>query len=60
MIAALLAQGAAPVMALLAAVHLHGAGADSAVASGGGPAGLTASETLEAARSLLNRDTRHS
>jgi NAD(P)H-hydrate repair Nnr-like enzyme with NAD(P)H-hydrate dehydratase domain len=55
MIAALLAQGAEAKTALLAAVYLHGAAADQAVAGGAGPVGLTASETIEAARSLLNQ-----
>ncbi len=54
-IAALLAQGAGPATALLAGVYLHGAAADRAVAGGAGPVGLTASETIEAARELLNR-----
>jgi NAD(P)H-hydrate repair Nnr-like enzyme with NAD(P)H-hydrate dehydratase domain len=54
-IAALLAQGADPKTALLAAVHLHGAAADRAVSEGAGPIGLTATETIDAARSLLNR-----
>jgi hydroxyethylthiazole kinase-like uncharacterized protein yjeF len=53
-IAALLSQGAEPKAALLAAVYLHGAAADHAVAGGAGPVGLTATETIEAARSLLN------
>ena len=55
MIAALLAQGAEPKTALLAAIFLHGAAADHAVACGAGPVGLTATETIDAARSLLNR-----
>lgn len=55
MIAALLAQGAEPRTALLAAVYLHGAAADRAVAKGAGLVGLTASETIEAARAILNR-----
>jgi NAD(P)H-hydrate repair Nnr-like enzyme with NAD(P)H-hydrate dehydratase domain len=54
-IAALLSQGVEPKTALLAAVYLHGAAADHAVANGAGPVGLTASETIEAARALLNR-----
>jgi hydroxyethylthiazole kinase-like uncharacterized protein yjeF len=54
MIAALLAQGADPKTALAAAVYLHGAAADRAVGHGIGPAGLTASETIEAARALIN------
>jgi len=55
MVAALLSQGATPRTALLAAVYLHGAAADRAVAGGAGPVGLTASETIDAARVLLNQ-----
>lgn len=55
MVAALLSQGAEPRTALLAAVYLHGAAADHAVAREAGPVGLTAGETIEAARSLLSR-----
>ena len=40
---------------LVAAVFLHGAAADFLVAQGIGPAGLTASEVIDAARALLNR-----
>lgn len=54
MVAALLSQGAEPKTALLAAVYLHGAAADELVVRGTGPVGLTATETIEAARSLLN------
>jgi hydroxyethylthiazole kinase-like uncharacterized protein yjeF len=54
-IAALLSQGVGPKAALLAGVYLHGAAADHAVADGNGPVGLTATETIEAARLLLNR-----
>ena len=50
----LLAQGMAPAQALCAAVWLHGAAADICVESGDGPYGLTASEVILAARSLLN------
>lgn len=50
----LLAQGMAPAQALCAAVWLHGAAADVSVESGDGPYGLTASEVMLAARSLLN------
>lgn len=50
----LLAQGMAPVQALCAAVWLHGAAADVCVDSGEVPHGLTASEVILAARSLLN------
>jgi hydroxyethylthiazole kinase-like uncharacterized protein yjeF len=55
MIAALLSQGAEPKTALLAGVYLHGAAADRAAAAGAGPVGLTASETIDAARAILNR-----
>jgi hydroxyethylthiazole kinase-like uncharacterized protein yjeF len=55
MIAALLSQGVEARTALLAAVYLHGAAADHAVAGGAGPVGLTATETIDAARALLNR-----
>jgi len=55
MVAALLSQGAEPRAALLAAVYLHGAAADRAVAGCAGPVGLTASETIDAARVLLNQ-----
>lgn len=53
-IAALLAQGATPAAALLAAVHLHGAAGDL-VAAAHGQRGITASECITAARQLLNR-----
>jgi hydroxyethylthiazole kinase-like uncharacterized protein yjeF len=52
---ALLAQHVDADMALLAAVHLHGAAADDQVKNGIGPAGLTAGEVTDAARTLLNR-----
>jgi ADP-dependent NAD(P)H-hydrate dehydratase / NAD(P)H-hydrate epimerase len=55
MVAALLSQGTEPRAALAAAVHLHGAAADHAAAAGAGPVGLTATETIEAARKLLNQ-----
>jgi hydroxyethylthiazole kinase-like uncharacterized protein yjeF len=54
-LAALLAQGVAPPTALLAAVHLHGAAADSLVASGVGPVGLCAGELIDEARAIMNR-----
>ncbi len=53
-IAALLAQGVEAPHALDAAVGLHGAAANQCVADGLGPVGLTASETIDAARHLLN------
>ncbi|HET8610823.1 MAG TPA: NAD(P)H-hydrate dehydratase, partial [Burkholderiales bacterium] len=52
---ALLAQRVDADMALLAAVHLHGAAADDQVKNGTGPAGLTAGEVTDGARSVLNR-----
>ena len=51
---ALLAQGIDAKTALRLAVCLHGAAADSCVARGRGPLGLTASELGPAARELLN------
>jgi ADP-dependent NAD(P)H-hydrate dehydratase / NAD(P)H-hydrate epimerase len=53
-IASLTAQNRDPDQALLAGVHLHGLAADKLVASGIGPAGLTASEVIDAARQVLN------
>ncbi len=54
-IAALIAQGVAPRQAMESAVWLHGAAADACVAKGMGPAGLTAGETINAARELFNQ-----
>lgn len=54
MIAALIAQGVDPEEALLCGVHLHGLAADQLVVAGIGPAGLTASEVVDAARTALN------
>jgi hydroxyethylthiazole kinase-like uncharacterized protein yjeF len=53
-VAALCAQGAAPLPALLAGTWLHGAAADALAASGAGPVGLTASEVIDSARALMN------
>lgn len=53
-VTALLAQGWAPELALLAGVHLHGAAADDLVARGVGPIGLTAGELIDAARARFN------
>jgi hydroxyethylthiazole kinase-like uncharacterized protein yjeF len=50
----LLAQGWDAEHALLCAVHLHGLAADQLVEHGAGPAGLTASETIDAARRIFN------
>jgi hydroxyethylthiazole kinase-like uncharacterized protein yjeF len=54
LIGALLAQGLAPEQALQLGVCLHGAAADALVGRGIGPVGLTASELIPEARSLLN------
>jgi hydroxyethylthiazole kinase-like uncharacterized protein yjeF len=51
---ALVAQHADARLALPAAVRLHGLAADRLVAAGIGPVGLTASETIDAARAALN------
>ncbi len=56
-IAALLAQGMPAQSALDNAVWLHGAAADACVASGTGPVGLTATETIDAARRLYQHST---
>ncbi len=53
-IAALVAQGAEAGTALLAGVHLHGSAGD-ALAAAQGAVGMTASECIIAARSLLNQ-----
>jgi len=54
MVVSLLAQGWPAEAALAGAVHLHGTAADHLVGTGVGPAGLTASETALAARTVLN------
>jgi hydroxyethylthiazole kinase-like uncharacterized protein yjeF len=54
-IVALLAQGVDERHALTAGVYLHGAAADQLVRNGCGPIGLTAGETIDVARALLNR-----
>jgi hydroxyethylthiazole kinase-like uncharacterized protein yjeF len=53
-VGALLCQGLAGERALQYAVCLHGAAADSLVARGVGPIGLTASEVMLEARQLIN------
>ena len=50
----LLAQGWPAEAALIAAVHLHGAAADRLAREGVGPIGLSASETIDAARAVFN------
>jgi len=54
MIGAMLCQGLDAPHALAFAVCLHGAAADSCVARGIGPVGLTASDVILEARALLN------
>lgn len=59
-IAALVAQGMQAEPATLLGIYLHGAAADRLVQAGAGPAGLTASEVIPMARTLLNQwMTRH-
>jgi hydroxyethylthiazole kinase-like uncharacterized protein yjeF len=53
-VGAMLAQGLEPAKALRYAVCLHGAAADSCVAKGAGPVGLTASEVALEARRVMN------
>ena len=54
MIGALIAQGLGPGQALSLAVYLHGAAADLVLQHNHGPVGMTASEIMVAARTLLN------
>jgi ADP-dependent NAD(P)H-hydrate dehydratase / NAD(P)H-hydrate epimerase len=54
-VGALLAQRLPSYEAALAGVYLHGLAADTLVASGAGPAGLTAGELASAVRACLNR-----
>lgn len=54
LIVGLLAQGWPAESALIAGVHLHGAAADRLAREGIGPIGLTASETIDAARGVFN------
>lgn len=55
MLVSLLGQGWPADSALLCAVHLHGAAADLLLASGIGPAGMTAGEIIDPARSVFNQ-----
>jgi hydroxyethylthiazole kinase-like uncharacterized protein yjeF len=54
LLGALLAQGWDAEAAMLGGVHLHGCAADRCVKDGKGPAGLTASEVIDAARTVFN------
>lgn len=54
LITSLLAQNWPADQALLAGVYLHGMAADDLVAAGIGPVGLTAQETIDAARRRFN------
>jgi len=58
LLAGLLAQGLPPLAALQLAVWLHGAAADELCAAGMGPWGITASDVIEQARLILNRQRR--
>ena len=58
-IAALLAQGMTAQVALDNSVWLHGTAADACVAAGIGPVGLTAGETIDAARRVYRSGTGH-
>lgn len=60
MIGAFLAQGLSLEDAMVSAVHLHGAAADWLVGRGIGPAGMTASEVIDAARRVLNGNRQNS
>lgn len=55
MIAALIAQNLKPENALLLAVFLHGAAADTLLKTQYGPIGMTASEIIDSARRLINQ-----
>jgi hydroxyethylthiazole kinase-like uncharacterized protein yjeF len=55
LLGALLAQGTVAPTAMLAGVYLHGAAADSLLEVQGGPVGMTGTEVMDAARSILNR-----
>lgn len=59
LIGALLAQAWPALAATLCGVHLHGAAADLLASEGVGPGGLTASETMPAARRLFNAWIHH-
>ncbi len=54
MMAAFMAQGLSSLDAALLGVHLHGAAADACLMHGMAPLGLTASEVIFEARTLLN------
>ena len=55
MIAALIAQNLKPENALLLAVYLHGAAADSLLKTLHGSIGMTATEIIDSARCLINQ-----
>jgi len=54
LLGAMLAQKFTGEASLIAGVHLHGAAADLLASEGAGPVGLTASETINAARRVWN------
>ena len=55
LVASLLGQGWPADSALLCAVHVHGAAADLLLEHGIGPAGMTAGEIIDPARSVFNQ-----
>ncbi len=55
LIAALMAQGIAPMTAARESVRIHGEAAERLTAALGGPVGLSASELIPEIRVLLNR-----
>ena len=55
LIAALIAQGIAPMTAACESVRIHGQAAEHLTAALGGPVGLSASELIPEIRALLNR-----
>ena len=54
-IVALVAQNSSVLNAALAGCRLHGLAADALVCDGKGPIGLTASETIDETRKILNK-----
>jgi NAD(P)H-hydrate repair Nnr-like enzyme with NAD(P)H-hydrate dehydratase domain len=54
-IGALITQGAYSHSAVVAGVYLHGLAADQLLSDNKGPIGMTASETIDTSRSILNQ-----
>jgi NAD(P)H-hydrate repair Nnr-like enzyme with NAD(P)H-hydrate dehydratase domain len=55
MIGSLIAQGLSGLEAAKFGVYVHGAAADSLVAQGVGPVGMTASEVKQEVRKIINQ-----